>query len=512
MITKQHLLEATQELREYLQGMKGKTIVILHKDVNDAESWTVFLSNLMQIQQNKFNLFSNVNEINKDYDALFICSSFLSEGLLHLNIKEINDFKNAHKPIIVLLSLSSDANIKDLHDKGVDYIVSKNNLFTPGGKMVNKEALYSFINTFHYLLIKGEVLDWFWKFSLRIKENVEAPLNNFPGKHVIDNPKIRERVFEKLKIGIGHLRKPITDFEGIFDFTSEEFAFLTYWSCINEIKADWIEFNPGTRIKKLKTGYEISTVNSTNLEESTSIEEYKITDETQLEIIKKFSSTEKDFNKILQKGVPAYRISNDNKGKHTLQYTQSEIFNISVILLFNQAYSERRAINFFILSKTRNELSYIHSNIFRVRNLSMIADYNVSNIYQKILMIFGFLYFLLSNWEELPDSEMESITKKIFMLDYFIGKLKGENKLKLRGLLQKDISQEANFYHFYIKTSKPEQKIKMQIQTSNKDLYNKLNNIKGGEFIEVFFHLTEFKQKNSSSVNCIVDELFLVKK
>jgi hypothetical protein len=493
------LKEVYSDFQDHIKSVNNFKIILLSNSIDESDWWGTYFIKRFKLNTESFKITPHIDEIVPSPNLIIVGNSLLNNENF---IKEIelfrknNNYAFSQTPMIALLEKSTECDMQYLYDIGFDYCIIKKSLFLNEGRSPNKENVYKLILSILYYVVKSEILIWFWEHSITTKENMKKQLEKFPENKVIDSQNIQKRIFDKLKVAIGHLRKPKTSFEEYFNLTNEVFAFLTYWSCFNEISFDWIKYNKNSGEKKLKTGLDISRVEAKK-EYSKIISEYEIPVQFIEPLKKRFPHKYKN----IQKPVKSYNRS-VSQIENELKSTQYQSFQLPTILALNDVSNDPRLVDLIIINEVRNTIAYNHSLPYSADNLSLQDDIELKQIYFDCLTVFKFLYFMLNNWIELAEKEIDFAKRKIYKLNYINGKIKGENNLRAEGIFLGEKRKVDKFIHFYVKLIKYNQKLKFQILGDNASM---LNDFTKNDNVEIFFHLTPFyKQPNSSEISDIM--------
>jgi len=347
-------------------------------------------------------------------------------------VRQIKDFKIApFIPIIAFVETSDKNNIDRIYDVGVDLVVQKSMFFSQfESQKPDYNNITYFVQSINKLLIKSDVLQWFWQVSQEIIKNMDAKYNT--GIKVILNQNIKSRIIEKLKIAFGHLKKPYTTYDTNYDFTNVEFSFLTYWSCINEILIDWVK-EDYYKIE-LKNGNIIAKRSITKKDEfSSNFISKKITTSDDAKSLREANQRLADYYLYELKYLLTYEKSSiDYKGDKVIK---QPLFYIPVILLSNNIENITIRAKFYILNQIRNNLAFTHSHSSK----KTIKENSETVLYDNVDMI-NMLYLLLNReWKSVDSKTIQIVRQNIkrLLVEFdegrkeklmrFIGKIKEVN-------------------------------------------------------------------------------------
>lgn len=183
-----------------------------------------------------------------------------SNPLSEQGIRVLNAIKkiNPTIPIIMFTASTKATNMDDLYELGADGYFVKEFPETRIDADFSKKNLEGFIKTTRNCLQKGILLRPYWKRIQSIKTN-----NLIRGcERIIDGnqTKFEQRIIERLTMFVGLLKKAYeqTVFDqNTFFYDQYETAFLTLWSCLNEILEAYFE-------KKQESGEEVWTLVNQN--------------------------------------------------------------------------------------------------------------------------------------------------------------------------------------------------------------------------------------------------------
>lgn len=183
-----------------------------------------------EIEKNEFDLiFLDMRLHEKDYVETL--PKKFSSFLVLEKIRCVES-KNFTTPVILFTASNKIWNINTFLKAGADdYYVKENPIFSqdPTFAKENYERLLKGIERLLQLSKKRRIV---WSLIQGIKEQSEERIIN-------DN--IKERIYDKLKIGYGILFRKRTDFENkVFLFNQEIVSFMIFWSILDEIAHDFL--------------------------------------------------------------------------------------------------------------------------------------------------------------------------------------------------------------------------------------------------------------------------------
>lgn len=368
------------------------------------------------------------------------------------NIKEFNSAP--YIPIVAFVEYKEKNNIDKIYDMGVDLVLQKTMFFSKKDKSKPDydNATY-FVQSINKLLLKSDILRWFCDVSKTIIKNMDEKYDS--GIAVIENPIIKQRINQKLKIAFGHLRKPHTTYDSNYDFTNEEFVFLTYWSCLNEYIEEWLEGEYGAREKKLKNKYPIAKSKVGNL--CSVFKSILIIDKTEdysklPEDLKKNYSVSgaiinSDLIKLIQKRFSTYGYFltydynfDKSDGANNERYVKQPRLIIPSILLANEISDKDLKIRakFYLLNQIRNQLAYTHADRRSILKGSLIVSRNNFQVYVDCVEMINMLYLLMNKeWDFIKDAEINHILSKTTRFINLVKKERSNKIVRFLGEIKK---------------------------------------------------------------------------
>ena len=216
------------------------------------KGWSRVLEKIIQKRYNDVDFVSVTEEsqiegkINYFWDLIFLDLRFgekdhtateVKEYVGYRTLKKIRDFSNPNfpTPVIIFSATTRIWNIDELMNEGADdYFIKESPVYILDKEYSEKnyQRLLNIIRKSEWLLNRRYQT---WDKILSIKA---ASQNN------IKNANVKERIWEKLRIGYGLLIRQITDFESReLLFNQEALAFMVFWSILEEISKDWYARN-----------------------------------------------------------------------------------------------------------------------------------------------------------------------------------------------------------------------------------------------------------------------------
>jgi CheY-like chemotaxis protein len=382
-----------KEWKEFISKYNENGLKILFIDDEKDKGWEVILREMF-----KHGLKSNVDfkavkteeegliELNKNIWDIVLIDLRLKDEEEYIKIPtDINEFSggkllikakeiNPAIPVIIFTASTRAWNMEKLFEAGADGYYIKE---SPEFGIDNDITLHNwrnFIATLTNCLEKGKYLKWFWNNTQSIIREINK---------TIDNENIRKRIEEKLKIAFGILRMNQTEFDKKYLFTDFELAFLTYWSILNEIVADFYKDlnNDNWKIKR-------SEIYFLNNGKSNIVDNPK----------------NKDGN-LLYPGKPKIfysEIPTDQTNNYTISIKYQIVGIIYLFYKLSNEKSEPIIQNILKFNTYRNHLDYEHSDFNTIRNKQIMMDRNRWFEYRKsnCVGIFELIYFLLTGDEK----------------------------------------------------------------------------------------------------------------
>ena len=187
----------------------------------------------------------NGNCLIDDYDLVYLDLRLPENSVSRVNPtpengKVVLGKIKRHNPTIqvIMFTASTKAtNMDDLYEMGVDGYFVKESPETRNDPDFSKSNLEGFVKTTRNCLEKGALLQPYWKRIEEIKKNnlINGNERDIDGVKT----KFEERIIERLKMFVGLLKKAYeqTKFDrDKFLYDEYETAFLTLWSCLNELQ------------------------------------------------------------------------------------------------------------------------------------------------------------------------------------------------------------------------------------------------------------------------------------
>ncbi|MBZ0180297.1 MAG: hypothetical protein K8F36_13470 [Melioribacteraceae bacterium] len=469
-----NLLEVTEELR-ILRSISGSPTnpLGIHIFSRESSADTELKKFIKQIFKARIATFKD-----QDFSQLNAAETNIPDIIFFIDplpklIKEIESKKKQYPylPMVLLYhatSSLSDIDIHKLYDVGVDLVFFETS---------DPVTLKDFFKNLSLLISKSEVLKTFWDIHTWILQNIES-------SNGIKNEKIRERIREKLNIAFGHLREPNYTFDSRFDTTNEEFAYLTYFSILNEIFKDWIiieepndkkinleapEFTNAAYAGKIILRKDVKIIGyvykveggkySKNanllLKPLRPIKFVKTSSNNlnEFEIDKGFFEMTKRKSPKQIKYIRSYRlddtlkpeIDSNNQEKNCIYEIPDYISaQIPLILLHNKVNDYEPRILFSMLSEIRNHLEFVHSpygDLIRKKNISEVRD--PISVIENCVMILNFVYMMTNNNWNFISEELEEKLYSAIKISYF-RTMKGTRKMLVRGCIEKLITNDKN--------------------------------------------------------------------
>lgn len=161
-------------------------------------------------------------------------------------------------PVIMFTASTKAKTIDRLYESGADGHFIKHSPSDSRTPEVVKESVQDFLNTVKNCLTKGQLLHPYWKRIQAIKKA------NIIQEHFIKETgrwtAFKHRIPERLEMFIGTLKKTFdqTEFDAhVFYYDAYETAYLTLWSCLNDIvAANYERISPQIEVAE-KTQHEL---------------------------------------------------------------------------------------------------------------------------------------------------------------------------------------------------------------------------------------------------------------
>ncbi len=209
--------ELTKGLSDY------KTLELVKAKIKSRDHWDLILLDLRLTD----------DDHNKE-------DNFVGEQILEFikgkGTEEKPGYNNPTLPVIMFTASTKARIIDKLYEQGADGHFIKHSPSDSRTPEKVKESVKAFLDTVKNCFEKGAWLQPYWKRIEEIKKN-----NLIKGNERTVNgqsTKFEERMIERLTMFVGLLKKAYeqTDFDrNTFFYDQNETAFLTLWSCLNEI-------------------------------------------------------------------------------------------------------------------------------------------------------------------------------------------------------------------------------------------------------------------------------------
>jgi len=352
-------------------------------------------------------------------------------------VRQIKNFDRApYIPIVAFVETSDKNNIDKIYDIGVDLVFQKSMFFA---KLNPPEPDYDnityFVQSLNKLLIKSDVLQWFWQLSKDIIKNMNEKYDS--GMEVISNKNIKNRINEKIKIAFGHLKKPHTTYDFNYDFTNEEFAYLTYWSCLNEYIEDWIKVKGDAVLLKGDNGIIIARRSQVN--------EFYYSNFKSVDILSSVDGNiKKYFENIFGEKATIYsfiKSCEDFTGDYFDKKNKYPKLCIPIILLSNGADDPNIRGKFAKINLIRNNLDYAHGDKYLIKSISIKKQRgNGYQVFENLVGMIDMLFLLLNKkWEFIDEQEIKEIIINISRLINVPKKEMDINLMRFLGKIKKVI-------------------------------------------------------------------------
>lgn len=414
---------------------------------------------------------------------------------------------NPHIGIIIFYEELKDGdNLDYLYNIGVDFIAIKKMFFTSDENSVIKN-LYYFVSNIIKLLLKSEIIKWFLDISREIAININGIYKD--GYKIINNILYKDEILNKLILALGQLRKPQTKYDEKFEFSNSEYAFITYWSCLNDIMYDWFIEEKGNNQLKLKNNKIILA----NNEQNNHNDNNKI-------ILHSYKVSKNDFPQNITKiiiGTDLKMIS--NLYIYTTASFNSECNKLNEERIKDLKYPSVRIpaliaslvpekieylILFSYLNQMRNYSKFIHSDKKKEKNTDP-RKY----LYLCVNMI-NFLYILLNS--KLKSIDYNKLKKIDNSIKYYLKFASNwDDVMFITGNI-KNIDIESKEYNLIlnIKRNNEEKEVKFKLNPHNSkvndELKQKLKELKNGDFVQIYFDiLSGYKEDNFFQFLIILD-------
>ncbi|GAA4398570.1 hypothetical protein GCM10023187_09380 [Nibrella viscosa] len=153
-----------------------------------------------------------------------------------INIKEANPII----PIIMFTASTKATNMDELYELGVDGYFVKEFPESRNDPNFSKFNLENFIRTTKNCINKGFLLKKYWYRIKRLRQSNIINEHSYRDRTITYSTKFSDRIPERLEMFVGILKKAFeqTDFDhSKFYYDQYETAYLTLWSCLNDITA-----------------------------------------------------------------------------------------------------------------------------------------------------------------------------------------------------------------------------------------------------------------------------------
>lgn len=178
------------------------------------------------------------NIIDQEWDIIFLDLRMPDEGAGKELLKKIKEKRPDHQ-VIIFTASNKAWNHKVLYDLGADAYYIKEHPEQIDEQKI-KDNYENLLVTIETCLKNGEQLKWYWQHIRKILNNTSIeylPIPNNP-----NGSKIDERLKERLCMFYGLLKRAHqqTDFDkNTFYYSDLELAFMTLWSCLNDIQENY---------------------------------------------------------------------------------------------------------------------------------------------------------------------------------------------------------------------------------------------------------------------------------
>lgn len=334
---------------------------------------------------------------NNFYDLIFLDLRLDEKDHNLNNIKQYNGFKiineiirkdfhsiNFPTPVIVFSATNKIWNIDTMIHYGADNYYIKEHPDYSFDSLYSKENFKRLKLTVSELLKIGIKRREVW---LNIK-NIQSKLDN------IDNPNIRSRVEEKLKIGYGLLFRKTTIIEDEnLIFNNQIISFIAFWSILEEIVKDsfidnWIKI--GKDEGKMKEDKWILKNRNVFIEDLTTFNLGK--NEGYLEVGIKYNPV----NSTYEVGKVKFDQNNPE-----IKYYLGKInlsLQVYAVLLLEKKWTPIKSKKIFNnLNDYRNKIDFIHSSVSSIFNEKLSKKDDDIEGYNKCLEMLNFLDEILNS-------------------------------------------------------------------------------------------------------------------
>lgn len=199
--------------------------------------------------------------INEDWDLIFLDLRIPTEDAGKALLTKIKELRPDHQ-VIIFTASNKAWNHKELYNLGADgYFIKEHP--EQANSDYSKGNYKNLLDTIKSCLDNGEKLKRFWQHIAKISPIIGNPTVNIIAEDGFPNAadKIATRLKQRLRMFYGLLKRAHqqTEFdETNFYYSDIELAFMTLWSCFNEIqqnyytKTGWNENNTRARMWVLK--------------------------------------------------------------------------------------------------------------------------------------------------------------------------------------------------------------------------------------------------------------------
>jgi|GEM_PF-5838806 len=374
-------------------GLEAYTDVL--KFENQTEDSNTFQEIIGQINQNNYqgilldlrltNADNNLSRLNTDIDE------FTGGRLL----KKIKD-SFPHIPVIMTTASNKAWNMEQLLDEGADgYFIKQGPDSLPNENMA-RENYDSFVKLIKESQKKYNRLQPFLQYIKDIEQQAtlieerQVSITQTDGTQVSQTTKVEERIIERLNMFFGLLKRSFEDssYNKRFHYSDYKLAFMTLWSCLNDIQ--YIYYDKNKPMKEIKIRQFLATKMSIN-----SIQNFFLQ--------RKITPTSPFQSFItLNEGNPYYTFTTSN-----VKYDRRIGAQIAfIILTLNEGTvtdetngaitAEKLCDNLLTLKNIRNKLFLIHGNEDEGSDFFVKTEAeNIQIDLQDCAKLFEIVYFLL---------------------------------------------------------------------------------------------------------------------
>lgn len=159
-------------------------------------------------------------------------------------------------PVIIVTASNKAWNMKQLMDAGADGYFIKEDPESYPAETISKNNLLAFKNLIRASNEKFNTLSLFWNYIKRIEE--EGTLID---ERIVNglSTKVEDRIKERLRMFFGLLKRSYEDtaYNAIFYYSDIKLAFMTLWSCLNDIQFIYYDKSVALTTPNLKNKYNI---------------------------------------------------------------------------------------------------------------------------------------------------------------------------------------------------------------------------------------------------------------